>query len=61
MGGNKQRHCGGGMRDDIMMSPIRELRYVVSRGDGISLVMGRIGEVDEAVPRCRRAGFLESV
>ena len=40
---------------------IRGRRYVVSRDDGTSLVLGRIGEVDEAVPRRHRAGFLELV
>ena len=58
-GGNKQRHRGGGMRGD--KTPIRELRYAVSRGDGILVELGRAGEVDGAVPRRRRAGFLESI
>ena len=47
------------MRGD--KTPIRELRYAVSRGDGILVELGRAGEVDGAVPRRRRAGFLESI
>ena len=36
-------------------------RYMVSRDDGILLMLGRIGEVDGTVPHRCHAGYLESI